>query len=273
MNASSGAPWTRLSGAAAPPDPAARSAPATSGCPLPAQAQPNHPARRTEPPTAQPPPAPPARQAKQAARAAPEPSPGQATARPPRPKPWPPSPQAEVYGVTECRVSEDFLPLSEIMLDEIEAIGSRGGVMTGVPTGFADLDALTNGLHAGQLIVIAARPAVGKALAVDTPLPTPTGWTTMGDVAVGDRLIGANGQPVIVVAGCRTLDRVPKGLPSLQAGPTACQHRVSTDLCTPRLDTTGSAAQVCPSHLLQQCWPRAEPERLPPGVGQSEKWL
>ncbi|HUZ38418.1 MAG TPA: DnaB-like helicase N-terminal domain-containing protein, partial [Streptosporangiaceae bacterium] len=59
--------------------------------------------------------------------------------------------QAEIYGVTERRVSEDFLPLSEIMpgaLDEIEAIGSRGGVMTGVPTGFADLDALTNGLHA-----------------------------------------------------------------------------------------------------------------------------
>jgi replicative DNA helicase len=79
--------------------------------------------------------------------------------------------QAEIYGVTERRVSEDFLPLSEIMpgaLDEIEAIGSRGGVMTGVPTGFADLDALTNGLHPGQMIVIAARPAVGKStLALD----------------------------------------------------------------------------------------------------------
>ena len=79
--------------------------------------------------------------------------------------------QAEIYGVTERRVTEDFLPLSEIMpgaLDEIEAIGSRGGVMTGVPTGFADLDALTNGLHAGQMIVIAARPAIGKStLALD----------------------------------------------------------------------------------------------------------
>ena len=79
--------------------------------------------------------------------------------------------QAEIYGVTERRVTEDYLPLSEIMpgaLDEIEAIGSRGGVMTGVPTGFADLDALTNGLHAGQMIVIAARPAVGKStLALD----------------------------------------------------------------------------------------------------------
>ncbi len=111
--------------------------------------------------------------------------------------------QAEVYGVTERRVSDDYLPLSEIMPDalvEIEAIGSRGGTMTGVPTGFADLDALTNGLHPGQMIVIAARPALGKALALDTPLATPRGWTTMGEVAVGDQLFGADGRPVTVVA-------------------------------------------------------------------------
>ncbi len=79
--------------------------------------------------------------------------------------------EAELYGVTDRRVTEDYLPLSEIMpgaLDEIEAISSRGGVMSGVPTGFADLDALTNGLHPGQMIVIAARPAIGKStLALD----------------------------------------------------------------------------------------------------------
>ena len=74
--------------------------------------------------------------------------------------------QAEVYGVTERRVSDDYRPLADIMnetLLEIEAIGSRGGLLTGVPTGFADLDALTNGLHPGQMIVIAARPALGKS--------------------------------------------------------------------------------------------------------------
>jgi replicative DNA helicase len=120
--------------------------------------------------------------------------------------------QAEIYGVTERRVNEDYLPLSEIMpgaLDEIEAIGSRGGVMTGVPTGFADLDALTNGLHAGQMIVIAARPAIGKALAVDTPLPTPAGWTTMGKVAVGDQLIAADGCPTTVVAATEVMNGRP----------------------------------------------------------------
>ncbi len=111
--------------------------------------------------------------------------------------------QAEIYSVTERRSSEDYHSLSEIMpgaLDEIEAIGSRGGMLTGVPTGFSDLDTLTNGLHPGQMIVIAARPAIGKALALATPLPTPAGWTTMGEVRVGDYLIGADGQPTQVVA-------------------------------------------------------------------------
>ena len=50
------------------------------------------------------------------------------------------------------------------------------------------------------MIIIAARPGVGKALALGTPLPTPTGWTTMGDVAVGDWLLGADGKPTQVVA-------------------------------------------------------------------------
>ncbi len=113
------------------------------------------------------------------------------------------SAQSEIYAVTEARTSEDYLPLAEIMegaLDEIEAIGSRSGQMTGVPTGFTDLDSLTNGLHPGQMVVVAARPAMGKALALGTPLPTPDGWTTMGEVCEGDILLDADGRPTTVVA-------------------------------------------------------------------------
>jgi replicative DNA helicase len=79
--------------------------------------------------------------------------------------------QAEVYQVTDKRSSEDYAPLSEIMdgvLDEIEAIGNREAGLYGVPTGFVELDELTNGLHSGQMIIVAARPAMGKStLALD----------------------------------------------------------------------------------------------------------
>ncbi|MFE2615030.1 replicative DNA helicase [Micromonospora chalcea] len=109
--------------------------------------------------------------------------------------------QQAVYEITEKRVSEDFAVLADMLqptLDEIEAVGAQGGMMTGVPTGFTDLDRLLNGLHAGQLIIVAGRPGLGKALALDTPLPTPQGWTTMGAVRVGDELLAADGTPTTI---------------------------------------------------------------------------
>jgi replicative DNA helicase len=74
--------------------------------------------------------------------------------------------QAEVYGVSEKRGGEDYHKLGDIIeltVDEIEVASGRSGQMTGVPTGFTDLDSLTNGLHPGQMIVLAARPAMGKS--------------------------------------------------------------------------------------------------------------
>ncbi|MBI3690140.1 MAG: replicative DNA helicase [Mycolicibacterium aromaticivorans] len=74
--------------------------------------------------------------------------------------------QAEIYDVTERRTAEDFLPLEDLLqptMDEIDAIASNGGISKGVPTGFEELDALTNGLHPGQMIVVAARPGMGKS--------------------------------------------------------------------------------------------------------------
>ncbi|CRK60662.1 Replicative DNA helicase [Alloactinosynnema sp. L-07] len=116
--------------------------------------------------------------------------------------------QSSIYEVTERSMSEDYVALEELLqptMDEIDAIASRGGNSLGIPTGFTDLDEVTNGLHPGQMIIVAARPGVGKALALDTPLPTPTGWTTMGDVNVGDLLIDANGKPTRVVAATDVL--------------------------------------------------------------------
>ena len=120
--------------------------------------------------------------------------------------------QAEIYDVAEGRASEDFVPLEQLLqptMDEIDAIASQGGLARGVPTGFVELDDVTNGLHPGQMIVIAARPGMGKALKLDTPLPTPTGWTTMGEVAVGDWLIGADGRPTRVVAATEVMQGRP----------------------------------------------------------------
>jgi replicative DNA helicase len=74
--------------------------------------------------------------------------------------------QAEIYDVTDRRMSEDFVALEHLLqptMDEIDAIASNGGRASGVPTGFTDLDDLTNGLHPGQMVIVAGRPGSGKS--------------------------------------------------------------------------------------------------------------
>ncbi|MFD3636914.1 replicative DNA helicase [Streptomyces sp. NPDC058664] len=78
--------------------------------------------------------------------------------------------QAELHAVTEDRSGkEPGSMISAIVERVIDSVGTHSdGEVTGVPTGFLDLDSLTGGWQDGQLIVIGARPAVGKStLALD----------------------------------------------------------------------------------------------------------
>ena len=146
------------------------------------------------------------------------------------------SAQAEIFAVTEQRTAEDYLPLSEIMegaLDEIEAIGSRSGEMTGVPTGFTDLDQLTNGLHPGQMIIIAARPAMGKStLALDFAraasikhnLPSVIFSLEMGRNEIAMRLLSAEARVALhhMRSGTMTDEdwtRLARRMPDVSAAP------------------------------------------------------
>nr|WP_150461681.1 replicative DNA helicase [Nesterenkonia ebinurensis] len=111
--------------------------------------------------------------------------------------------QAEIYTVAENRQSTDYSKLSEILaptIEEIEVNAANDGTLTGIPTGFRDLDDLTHGFHGGQLVVIAARPAMGKSvLALDFARSASVrhGMTTaffsleMGKVELTMRLLAA----------------------------------------------------------------------------------
>jgi replicative DNA helicase len=73
--------------------------------------------------------------------------------------------QAEVFGVLARVATTDYRAVGDLLDEAFAAITAASQVrgLTGVPTGFADLDRLTNGLQSGQMIVIAARPSVGKS--------------------------------------------------------------------------------------------------------------
>src|SRR5690606_27948958 len=127
--------------------------------------------------------------------------------------------QAEIYQVTGSQNAEDYVPL-EVAVDaavgEMEAATGRDGELTGVPTGFSGMDQLTNGLHAGQLIIIAARPALGKSTlaldfarsaAIGHTLPTIFFSLEMGRSEIAMRLMSAEAAVPLQAMRKGTLDR------------------------------------------------------------------
>jgi replicative DNA helicase len=84
------------------------------------------------------------------------------------------------------------------LLDRVQEMADNPNDITGVPTGFIDLDRMTAGLQAGDLVVLAARPSMGKAQPLDAQVRTLNGWKAMGELAVGDALASVDGRPSIV---------------------------------------------------------------------------
>lgn len=73
--------------------------------------------------------------------------------------------ETKVFEVAQRRVTDTLAPIHDLLdanLDHLEQLYSRGDAITGVPTGFTDLDELTSGLQRSALIVLGARPSAGK---------------------------------------------------------------------------------------------------------------
>lgn len=70
-----------------------------------------------------------------------------------------------IFDISQNRAIGDFSPIKNVLityLDTLSVLSSNKGNLTGLPTGFTDLDAKTSGLQRSDLIIIAARPAMGK---------------------------------------------------------------------------------------------------------------
>lgn len=105
------------------------------------------------------------------------------------------------YGVEElqrCVQDADPWPVEGVV--QAKSLASKvmmiksGNYLQGVTTGYPSLDKLFRPAL-GQMTVIVGVPQHGKALSTDTPIPTPSGWTTMGQLRVGDEVIDQSGRP------------------------------------------------------------------------------
>jgi replicative DNA helicase len=106
-----------------------------------------------------------------------------------------------ILSIAEKRVTRDFRSLEDVLgeyMEQIEALQEGEATRYGIPTGYMDLDKLLGGFQRTDLIILAARTSVGKALALSTPIPTPDGWTTIGDLQVGNQVFDEAGRPCIV---------------------------------------------------------------------------
>jgi replicative DNA helicase len=81
-----------------------------------------------------------------------------------------------IFNIAEGRITQDFVALKDILKttwDQIEQIHKDQSVLSGVPSGFSDLDAKTGGFQKSDLIIIAARPGVGKCIRANSLIDDP----------------------------------------------------------------------------------------------------
>ena len=104
-------------------------------------------------------------------------------------------------GESGSRSSESFAKMSAVLADvmsRLDELHRNPASVTGKATGFVDLDEMTTGLQDGDLIIVAGRPSMGKAQALDARVRIPRGWTDMGALQVGDALASTDGAASIV---------------------------------------------------------------------------
>jgi len=110
--------------------------------------------------------------------------------------------EQSIFEIAESKVKEEFVKLDSIVKDtfkKVESLAEHEGFITGVPSGFIDLDRYTAGLQPSDLIIIAGRPGTGKtALALNMAYNAATSSQTpvaifsleMAKIQLGMRLLG-----------------------------------------------------------------------------------
>ncbi|MGH7388486.1 MAG: replicative DNA helicase [Candidatus Rokuibacteriota bacterium] len=123
--------------------------------------------------------------------------------------------ERRIFGLAERRLEGSALPVGKILrntFEYIERLYERKEHVTGVATGFGKLDLETSGLQPSDFVIIAGRPSMGKAQAVDARVKTVGGWKQMGDLRPGDELASVDGRRSLVAGifpqGARQVYRV-----------------------------------------------------------------
>lgn len=105
--------------------------------------------------------------------------------------------ERRLFEVSGQNIKQSIVSLESILeasFDRLDDLHKDKGKLRGVPTGFKDLDDVLAGLQRSDLFILAARPAMGKAQPLDSPVLCREGWKKMGNLKIGDELASLDGQ-------------------------------------------------------------------------------
>ena len=101
--------------------------------------------------------------------------------------------EKRVFEIANKKISGSASALGEVAMEVYEMLEGSG--RRGLETGFYELDDMLNGLQPGEMIIVAARPSMGKAQPLDAQVLTTTGFKPMGSLRLGETLASVDGQP------------------------------------------------------------------------------
>src|SRR4051812_18502937 len=105
--------------------------------------------------------------------------------------------EKRIFEIASKKVGNSVVAMETVLHEVFEMIENRG--QRGVETGFFELDDMMNGLQNGEMVIVAARPSMGKAQPLDAKVLTSRGFRAMGALRVGDELASVDGAPSRVV--------------------------------------------------------------------------
>ena len=115
--------------------------------------------------------------------------------------------EQKLFGVSQKYLKRTFIPITDVLtetFDRIDELHRDSGKLRGIPTYFSDLDNILAGLQKSDLIIIAARPSMGKCLGKGTNVLMYDGTLKkVEDILVGDLLMGNDSTPRKVLSLAR----------------------------------------------------------------------
>ena len=116
--------------------------------------------------------------------------------------------ERKILNVVKNRKASEFKPIQEALSlaqTNLEKLSENGSEITGVPSGFYDLDKVTTGFHENELIILAARPGMGKT-AVVLNIATNVAMTTKKNVAIFNLEMGADQLAMRMISSAGQID-------------------------------------------------------------------